>query len=187
MRALGAVLLAVALAAGCAADDDPAPPAPTQAVAELAGCPTPGGPSTAAKALPDLTLPCLGAGGTVPLRRLTGTPMVVNLWASWCGPCREELPAFARLDQDAGSRLRVLGVASQDIPANSVAYAGDNRLPFPSLEDRAGDLLRGLQRRGLPVTAFVAADGAVAHLYQGPPLTDSTLRALVRDKLGVDV
>jgi cytochrome c biogenesis protein CcmG, thiol:disulfide interchange protein DsbE len=187
VRVLAAAVLLLGLVA-CTGEDGPAiatPPA--TAVADLAPCPEPGTPTTAGQALPDLTLPCLGAGGEVPLRRLTGTPMVVNLWASWCGPCREELPALARLDTDAGSRLRVLGVASQDVPANSAAYASDNALPFPSLEDRAGDLLRGLQRRGLPVTAFVAADGAIAHVYQGRPLTDATLRALVREKLGIDV
>ena len=66
-----------------------------------AGCPPLGQQSTAATALPDLELPCLGSAGgsapALPLRRLTGTPTVLNLWASWCAPCREELPALARL------------------------------------------------------------------------------------------
>ena len=156
----------------------------------LPACPTPDAPTAAEPALPDLSLPCLGAGGgaaTVPLRRLTGRPMVVNLWASWCGPCRAELPALARLARTAGDRLRVVGVASLDVPANSVAFAADNRLPFPSLQDRDGDLGRGLRRAGLPVTVLVRADGAVAYVYQGAPLTDATLRRLVRDELGIHV
>jgi thiol-disulfide isomerase/thioredoxin len=188
---LPAVLAAAVLAAGCTGSPAPPPAATGQAaVAVRPGCSASGPQSTSPTALPDLSLPCLGAAGGaagVPLRRLTGRPTVLNLWASWCTPCREELPAFARLSTDAGPALRVVGIASLDIPANSVAYAADTALPFPSLQDRSGDLGQQLKRRGLPVTVLVAADGSVARIYQGPPLTDSTLRALVRDALGVDV
>jgi thiol-disulfide isomerase/thioredoxin len=190
-RFVWAVLATALLAAACTSD-----PAPVDATREqarsavLPGCPAQGRQSIAASALPDLSLPCLGAAdgaGGVPLRRLTGRPMVVTLWASWCGPCRAELPAFARLSKGAGGRLRVLGVASLDVPGNSISFAADNALPFPSLLDRDGDLGRDLRKRGLPVTVLVKADGSVADVYQGQPLTDTTLRALVRDTLGVDV
>jgi thiol-disulfide isomerase/thioredoxin len=112
---------------------------------------------------------------------------VLNLWASWCPPCREELPAFARLHRDGVGKVRVIGVASQDRPGTALTYAADQDLPFGSLDDSDGRLARALRRPGLPVTVFLAADGAVAGVYQGPPLTDSTLRKLVRDDLGVDV
>jgi thiol-disulfide isomerase/thioredoxin len=137
--------------------------------------------------LPDLALPCLNGSGSVPLRRVTGTPTVLNLWASWCGPCKEELPAFAALSRGAGAKLRVLGVASLDVPGNSVSFAADTGLPFPSVQDRDGQLGRDLRTRGLPATVLVTADGSVADVYQGRPLTDASLRALVRDKLGVHV
>jgi cytochrome c biogenesis protein CcmG, thiol:disulfide interchange protein DsbE len=180
---------AMALLAGCtSAASSGASPSGTGSA--LPACPAPGVPATAGDALPDLSLPCLGAAGDaagVPLRRLTGQPMVVNLWASWCGPCRAELPALARLSQTAAGRLRVIGVASLDVPANSVSFAADNRLPFPSLQDRDGDLERGLRRNGLPVTVLVRTEGTIAYVYQGAPLTDATLRDLVRDKLGVHV
>lgn len=184
-----ALLLAAVLAAGCTGGDDRAAPAPvpTGVVAPLAACPAPGDPTTSTAGLPDLRLTCLGGGAAVPLRRLTGTPTVVNLWASWCPPCKEELPAFSRLAQDAGSRLRVLGVASRDRGDEAEAYAMDAGLPFPSVQDDAGDLLRALRRPGLPVTVFVRGDGSVAQVYQGQPLTDATLRALVRTALRVDV
>ena len=190
MRALATALLVLALAAtGCTGAEDPPALAtpPAGSAAPLAACPEPGRPTTASVALPDLELPCLGAGGTLRLSRLTGTPTVVNLWASWCPPCRDELPAFARLAQDGGSRLRVLGVASRDSTGNAVAFAGEAALPFPSLEDRTGDLGRGLRRVGLPVTVLVRADGSIVRVHQGPALTDTTLRALVRDELGIDV
>lgn len=189
MRVLLAVLAAALLAAGCTSDGTPdhATP-PTGQAQALRGCPAEAAPSTSASALPDLSLSCLGdSSAQVPLRRLTGTPTVVNLWASWCVPCRQELPALARLSTAAAGRLQVVGVASRDVPSNSVAYAGEAGLPFPSLQDQDGNLLRSLRRVGLPVTVLLTADGSVADVYQGAPLTDPTLRALVKDKLGVDV
>jgi thiol-disulfide isomerase/thioredoxin len=185
-----AVPMAAVLLAACGADPAPPPGGEARAVV-TAGCPTLGMRSTAATALPDLELPCLGSAGgaapQLPLRRLTGTATVLNLWASWCRPCREELPALARLHRDAGGKVRVLGVASQDRTGAALAYAADEQLPFGSLEDSDGRLGRALGRAGLPVTVLLAADGTVAGVYQGPPLTDRTLHALVRDKLGVDV
>ena len=190
IRPVWAVVAIAVLAAACTSRASPATPSSSGSTEPvLAACPAPAAPA-AADALPDLSLPCLGAAegaATVPLRRLTGRPMVVNLWASWCGPCREELPALARLSRTAGDRLRVVGVASLDVPANSVSFAADTRLPFPSLQDRDGDLERGLRRNGLPVTVLVRPGGTVAYVYQGAPLTDTTLRELVRDKLGVHV
>ncbi|HEX6755782.1 MAG TPA: TlpA disulfide reductase family protein [Mycobacteriales bacterium] len=188
MRWLGAALLALALA-GCTAD---APRIATPATSAPAGPTCPAGgpagrPAPGPDALPDLTLPCLAGDGTVALRSLAGTPTVLNLWASWCAPCKEELPALAALHSEAAGRLRILGVASSDRPAAAAAYAADARLPFPSLADQDGQLLRGLGRRGLPVTVLVGADGRVRAVYQGPPLTGAALRALVREKLGVDV
>lgn len=193
-RPVWAVVAIAVLAAACTSTGSPparsSPSSPlSSSEAALAACPSPGARAAGA-ALPDLSLPCLGASegaAAVPLRRLTGRPMVVNLWASWCGPCREELPAMARLSRIAGDRLRVVGVASLDVPANSLSFAADNRLPFPSLQDRDGDLERALRRNGLPVTVLVRSDGTVAYVYQGTPLTDTTLRELVRDKLGVHV
>jgi cytochrome c biogenesis protein CcmG, thiol:disulfide interchange protein DsbE len=193
-RPAWAVVAIGVLAAACTSAASPAasPAASSSAGTEpvLAACPAPGAPAAGDDVLPDLSLPCLGAAegaASVPLRRLTGRPTVVNLWASWCGPCREELPALARLSRAAGERLRVVGVASLDVPTSSVSFAADSRLPFPSLQDRDGDLERGLRRNGLPVTVLVRADGTVAYVYQGAPLTDTTLRELVRDKLGVHV
>ena len=81
----------------------------------------------------------------------------------------------------------MIGVASQDRPGAALAYAADADLPFGSLDDPDGRLARALRGPGLPITVFVAADGAVAGVYQGPPLTDATLRQLVREELGVDV
>lgn len=189
MRGLVVLLAAGLLAAGCTSDSTPqhATP-PTERAVLLPGCGGQGAQSTSPTALPDLQFPCLGGGANeVPLRRLTGRPTVLNLWASWCPPCKEELPAFSRLSTAARGKVQVVGVATKDIPGRSVEYAGDSKMSFPSLQDESGTLLRSLRRTGLPATVLLTADGSVAYVYQGRPLTDTTLRALVKDKLGVDV
>lgn len=194
-------LSALALAAGCSAKSGAAgPPAPLPPpgvhVTALQSCPVSavaGGTTAAgARSLPDLLLPCLGAVGLpVRLRSLTGLPTVVNLWASYCGPCRDELPAMQRLADRAVGKVRVLGVDSSDEAAAAAGIIADLHLHFPMVFDYKGKLLRGLIADGehvltaLPVTAFVRADGTIAKLYQGGALTDSTLRSLVQVAFGV--
>jgi thiol-disulfide isomerase/thioredoxin len=153
--------------------------------AALARCPATAGPASGQPTLPDLTLPCLGAGDAVPLRQLAGTPTVLNLWASWCAPCRAELPAFQQAYAAAGDRLRVLGVATEDAHGPALSLAADAGVHFASVVDDTGKLRRALGRSALPATVLVAADGRVVRVYAGPPLSYDDLRRLVRTELGV--
>jgi cytochrome c biogenesis protein CcmG/thiol:disulfide interchange protein DsbE len=154
---------------------------------DAAGTIAPGRPATASPALPDLTFDCLGDGEAVPLRTITGAPTVVNLWASWCQPCRQELPSFQRLAQAAAGSVRVVGVVTEDSADRARSLAADLGLSFPSLVDAGGRLRRELGVPALPVTALIAADGRLAHVYSGPPLEYGALRALVADRLRVQV
>ncbi len=109
--------------------------------------------------LPDLTLPCLGGGPEVDLGVLRG-PLVVNLWASYCLPCRDELPYFAKLD-DAG--VDVLGVDFEEPqPDRALALAADTGVGYPSVADVDGALKAPLRVSALPTTLLVDEDGAVA-------------------------
>jgi thiol-disulfide isomerase/thioredoxin len=115
--------------------------------------------------------------------------VVVNLWASWCDPCRKELPAFERLAQRTAGRLTVLGVVTKDSRSAAASLAEDLGVTFPAVFDADGKLsvelvTRGLATSALPVTLFVK-DGAVAYAYQGAALDQATLDKLVADKLGV--
>lgn len=183
-----APLVALVVLGGCGGGQEPSIARPPATGAGGPACAVAAGPAAAGGTLlPDLTLPCLAGGAPVPLRRITGAPTVINLWGTWCRPCREELPVFGRLHTAAGDRLRVVGIATQDRPGAARSYAADAGLPFPSLIDEQGDVLRGVGRRTMPVTVLVAADGTVVEVYTGAPLTDASLRVLVKQKLGVDV
>lgn len=142
----------------------------------------------ATSGLPDISLPCFHGGRSVRLSQLTG-PVVVNLWASWCAPCREELPAFQALSQRTEGRVTVLGVVTHDQRDSAASLAKDLGLSFPALIDddsKLGNELVKLREAtsALPVTLFVNR-GRIVYAYQGKPLTKTSLDSLVGRYLGV--
>lgn len=183
-----AVALAMALmASGCSNESSTSDSAKrTTPTGQFAACPTPTGARPSGTELPDLGLPCLDNSGTeFHLGRPTGKPLVVNLWASWCPPCGKEIPAFVRLAADAHDKLVVLGVITEDNLSKAVKAAAESDVHFSNVEDRAGELRRALGRHGLPVTLFIDAAGHLQHVYNGPALTDETLRSLTQKHLQV--
>ena len=178
---LGAVLLA-----GC---DSPTADTDAQVDGPFAEC---GAvmTQTAAPAgdLPDLTLPCFHGGMSVRLSQLKG-PAVVNLWASWCQPCVQELPAFGKLAAKADSGVTVLGVVTGDKRASAASLAEELGITFPMLFDERSRLSAALVKEqrasaALPATLLVA-DGRIVFLYQGPALDEATLDQLIDRHLGV--
>jgi thiol-disulfide isomerase/thioredoxin len=194
------VVFGVAVACGQSDDDDGAPaagPAPTAAPrrAEMVpfgecdavttpppGAARPTAPATGGQPLPAVELEC-AAGGRVAVGAIRG-PAVINLWASWCEPCRAELPAFQRLAESAGDRVHVVGIATRDDPDDSVALGDELGLTFPVLDDPQERVLHGVRRQGLPATLFVGPEGRIRQVYNGPALDDAALAALVRQHLG---
>ncbi|SFP16404.1 Thiol-disulfide isomerase or thioredoxin [Geodermatophilus dictyosporus] len=161
--------------------------APTTWSAPLRACPEqPDRPAAGAATLPPVALRCPG-GGTLDLGRAPGTPTVVNLWASWCGPCREELPLVQDLADLAGDRLSVVGVISKDGVPQADSFAADAGATFPSAYDRDGALMDELGIQALPFTYLVDADGALVHTQVGPVASVDELRALVAEHLGVQL
>lgn len=143
------------------------------------------GPAVGDGALPELELACLGAGGAVDLSRLRG-PAVVNLWASWCKPCREELPLFARLDEQTGDRLAVVGIDVQDSdPEAAVRLAADAGVTYPQLVDPDSVARGPLRVVGLPQTLFVDAQGRMVRTERVPFTSYDDLTAAVRQHLEV--
>ena len=137
--------------------------------------------------MPDITLPCLGGGQDVNLSSLRG-PMVVNLWASWCGPCREELPHYQRLHEQGSGKVAVLGVDYEDtLPGKALALAKATGVTYPSLADPGGKLHVPFRVRGLPAVLFVDRDGRVVHQEFVAIKSYDQLAGMVREHLGVSV
>lgn len=185
-RVLAALLLTLALA-GCGDGSvDAVAPSGVDSCASLPA-PASGRPADGAgRPLPELTLPCFSGGRTVQLGQLRG-PLVVNLWASWCGPCRTELPAFQRYADRTRGLVTVLGVDTADTWTGGTSIIEDFDLTFPNLVDEKAALQAALGRSALPVTLFVDRAGRIAYLYNSTALDEETLELLVEQHLGVVV
>jgi cytochrome c biogenesis protein CcmG/thiol:disulfide interchange protein DsbE len=189
--AAAAVALGLLLA-GCSPTDVDGPDtgSTTGAVAattRLEPCPDQPDTTTAGgAALPALAFECPG-GGTLDLAKAPGVPSVVNLWGSWCTPCRDELPLLQEFADDAGDRVRVVGVISKDGVPQAESFAADAGVTFPSAVDEEGELMAELGLNGLPYTAFLDADGRLVHSELGPVDSAEELRSLVAEHLGVQL
>jgi thiol-disulfide isomerase/thioredoxin len=183
-------LALVAVLTGCTSgggDTDVAPSTGFPEDTVVGACPEqPDRPATGAQTLPALDLDC-PAGGTLDLGRAPGVPTVVNLWASWCGPCREELPLMQALSERAGNRLGVVGVMSQDGAPQAASFAEEAGATFPGAFDGDGALMAEAGFRALPVTFFLDADGGLVHVQLQPVRSVDELAALVTEHLGVQV
>jgi cytochrome c biogenesis protein CcmG, thiol:disulfide interchange protein DsbE len=152
---------------------------------QLAPCPTVASRPPVANALPDVSLPCLGNGPDIRLSDLRG-PLLVNVWAQWCGPCRHEAPYLAELHVKAGDKVKMIGIDYIDTrPDLAVKFAVDQRWDYPHVADRDKQVQRGLKIGGPPLTAFVDAKGAVVYVHRAPFTSQQELDQLVREKLGV--
>ncbi len=190
--ALAGSVLPFLLLAGCTADAAPAPEATPEQASPFADCASLGAaPPSAAPAsgtegaeLPDVELPCFTGGQPFRLTDLRG-PAVVNLWASWCEPCRAELPLMQRLADRSGGRLHVLGVDVGDGREAAASFGAGKQVTMPTLYDRERRLLSALGRVTLPVTIFV--DAAGRDYVHAEPVDATELGELVREHTGVTV
>jgi len=120
--------------------------------------------------LPDFELERLGAdGGTFGSADLEGAPVVINFWASWCIPCREEMPLFEETwKRYRGQGIQFVGVAVQDSPQKAEAFADKLGITYPIVFDPDLDLIEDVTDLdglpGLPLTFFVKADGTFLEL-----------------------
>lgn len=127
---------------------------------------------------PDFALDTLD-GSTVALADLRGRPVIVNLWASWCPPCRGEIPDLETMAREYGDRgLVVLGVNLQEDPATVQRYADTVGLTFAIALDRQGTVANRYNLNALPTSYFVDRTGIVRDLNIGP-LTERGLRTKI--------
>ena len=112
---------------------------------------------------------------------LAGYPVVVNVWASWCGPCRFEFPTLQKLSATYGKRVAFLGVDSQDSNDAAKTFLGEEPVPYPSYVDPGKDIANAIGATvGLPDTAFYDRQGQLVYLKQGPYTDHAELRADVK-------
>lgn len=114
------------------------------------------------------------------LARLRGRPVVVNLWASWCAPCRQELPYFQAQAARLGKQVAFLGVNVQDGEAGARRLLASFPVPYPSVVDRNREVVRALRAQGLPATAFYDRRGRLEIVRQGRYRNEAALAADIR-------
>lgn len=108
-------------------------------------------------------------------------PMVVNLWASWCIPCRSEAPLLRQAHATFGDEIRFLGIATEDSPGASLAFLDEFELTFENRSDRPGAIRGHLGAVGLPVTVFIRPGGEILRTHFG--VIDDAALALGIDDL----
>lgn len=108
-----------------------------------------------------------GGEPEVTLSRFRGRPVVVNFWASWCVPCRREMPVLAALHRRVGDRVAFVGVNHQDGRAAAERFADDVGVEYPSGFDPGGDVARSYGLFGIPTTVFISPDGEILEQRTG--------------------
>lgn len=120
---------------------------------------------------PDFSLTTLD-GRTVRLSDYRGRPVIVNFWASWCIPCRDEFPQFvAARTQHAAQGLEILGVVHQDSPDAAAAFAREHGANWPMLLDPDDQAWKAYLGIGVPSTYFIDRQGVVRATSLGPVST----------------
>ncbi|HEU4739395.1 MAG TPA: TlpA disulfide reductase family protein [Solirubrobacterales bacterium] len=175
---VGALALAILLGGGCGGseDGDYGGSHPDYAKA-LAGSPPP--LAALHKQANDL-LPGGNDAYEQRIAALRGYPVVVNVWASWCGPCRFEFPVLQKLSAQYGKKVAFLGVNSEDADDAAATFLREEPVPYPSYTDPDKEIFESLGAIGLPDTAFYDKSGELVYLKQGPYSDNSELEEDVR-------
>lgn len=116
---------------------------------------------------PALTLPAFG-GPPVALTGLRGHPVIVNFWASWCVPCREEAPQLEAIWKEfRGRGLIVMGIDTRDLETPARAFLTQYTITYPNVRDPDGSAARLFGTTGVPETFFISADGRISGKFPG--------------------
>lgn len=123
---------------------------------------------------------------SITLSELRGKAVLVNLWASWCGPCRAEMPAMQSIYdeyKDDGFVILAINATNQDSMTNALAFVEEHQLTFPILLDTTGEVSQIYQLRALPSSFFIRPDGVIEEVVIGGPMAEALLRVRVEQLL----
>ncbi|AMO59236.1 TlpA family protein disulfide reductase [Mycolicibacterium phlei] len=166
--------------------DTPEALAGPRARADLAPCPGPGaGPGP--ESLRGITLECVGDGALVDVAEaLAGRAVVLNLWAYWCGPCTEELPAMAEYQRRVGPAVTVLTVHQDENETAALLRLAELGVRLPTLQDGRRRIAAALRVPNvMPATVVLRADGTVADILPRPFTSADEIAAAVNPQIGV--
>ncbi len=134
----------------------------------VAGPSAPPGVATGGDAAPAFRLPDLrDPSASVSLSDFAGRPVVVNFWASWCVPCRKEMPGFETVSERIRDRVSFVGVDHQDARSDALDLLRETRVRYPIGYDPEGKTGAAYGVLGLPTTVFVSADGRILERHPG--------------------
>ena len=126
------------------------------------------------------------AGESIKLSELRGQAVLVNLWATWCPPCRDEMQSIEKIYQEyKGEGFTVLAVnmTYQDDPFAVVPFVDEQGLTFPILLDETGEMAEAYQLRSLPSSYFIRRDGIINEVVIGGPMSEALLRTRIEEIL----
>jgi peroxiredoxin len=134
---------------------------------------------------PDFTL-MTPDGESYTLSELRGQAVLVNLWATWCPPCRAEMPTIEKMYQeykDQGFVVAAIDMTYQDDPFAVVPFIKEFGLTFPILLEETGDVASAYQLRSLPSSFFVNRSGIISEVVIGGPMSEALLRTRIEEIL----
>jgi cytochrome c biogenesis protein CcmG, thiol:disulfide interchange protein DsbE len=144
------------------------------------------GPPAPGDEAPSFSAPVLGAERTLALEDLRGRPVILNFWASWCEPCRDEAPMLNSAVDRYGERIYVVGVNIRDSKDDALAFARRHDYSFPSVVDDDLAIYNDYGLTGQPESFVIDDGGRVFEHVQGPFLSESDLFGLIEGALERD-
>lgn len=125
-------------------------------------------------------------GESFTLSELKGQAVLVNVWATWCPPCRAEMPAIQKMYEeykDQGFIVLAVNSTIQDNPLDIQSFVEEYNLSFPILLDETGDTTRSYQVRSLPSSYFINRQGIITEVVIGGPMSEALLRTRIEEAL----
>ena len=134
---------------------------------------------------PDFELNRL-TGERIKLSDLRGQAVLVNLWATWCPPCRAEMQSIEKVYQeykDHGFTVLAVNMTYQDDPLAVLPFVNEQGLNFPVVLEETGEMAKAYQLRSLPSSYFIRRDGIINEVVIGGPMSEALLRTRIEDIL----
>jgi thiol-disulfide isomerase/thioredoxin len=159
---------------------------PANQAGDMAAPPPPGGPPVGSVA-PDFTLRDLSDGKSVQLSSLRNKAVLINFWATWCGPCKIEMPWLEDMQNKYRAQgFQILGIAMDDTDNDNpiIEFTKKMGVSYTILKgtDKVGDLYGGIE--GLPISFFIDRSGKVVDKILGAPPKESILEEAIKKALG---